>query len=65
MKVISTLELTYESIREETRKDPNLAKLLRKLMQDQSIDSYLTISGNILFRGSLVVIPAILQDSVL
>lgn len=40
MKVISTLELTYESIREETRKDPILAKLLRKLMQDQSIDSY-------------------------
>lgn len=65
MEVISTLELTYEPIREETKKDPNLAKLLRELMQDQSIDSEFTISGNILFRGSCVVIPAILQDSVL
>lgn len=65
MEVISTLELTYESIREEIRKDPNLAKLLRELMPDQSIDSEFTISGNILFRGSRVVIPAILHDSVL
>lgn len=62
MEVISTLELTYESIREEIRNDPNLAELLRELKQDQSIDSEFTISGNILFRRPRVVIPAILQE---
>ncbi|XP_054259669.1 uncharacterized protein K02A2.6-like [Macrosteles quadrilineatus] len=65
IEVISTLNLTHETIQEETRNDPNLSKLLKELRQNQSEDSEFTISDDIIFRGSRVVIPASLQDSVL
>lgn len=65
IEAISTLDLTYETLRDETRKDPNLSKLLKELHQDRLQDSEFTISSNIVFRGSRAVIPASLQESIL
>ncbi|KAG8306023.1 hypothetical protein J6590_056698 [Homalodisca vitripennis] len=61
-KVITTLNVTYETFREETQKDRNLSKLLRELLQDSKEDSEFTISNNIFFRGSRFVASATIRS---
>lgn len=62
---ISTQNLTFESIREETRKDQYLSKILQELQGNSTTEPEFTIDNNIIFRGQHVVIPMTLQASVL
>ncbi|KMQ90516.1 hypothetical protein RF55_6955 [Lasius niger] len=62
---VSTQNLAFESIREETRKDQHLSKILQELREDSTTESEFTIDNDIIFRGQRVVIPVILQAFVL
>lgn len=55
---ISTKELTFESIRNETRKDEYLSKILQELCKNNNTKSEFTIDSDIVFKGQRVVIPA-------
>lgn len=62
---ISTLNLTFQSIREETIKDESLSKIMKELRENNASESEFTIDNDIVFRGQRIVIPLSLQASVL
>lgn len=62
---ISSTDITYKSIAEETSKDSELAKLKDKLLNESIIDTKFKLQDGIIFKGNRVVIPVIFQKHVL
>src|SRR5436190_2372536 len=58
-------QLTHETLKEETRKDEYLSKILKELQENRSAEMEFTLDNDILFRGHRVVVPSSLQSSVL
>lgn len=62
---INSIKLNFNALREATKRDEKLSKIINTLQKSDIVDSEFTIDCNILFRGARVVVPATLQQSVL
>jgi len=62
---ILTPEITFESIRKETKKDDQLSKILRDIQENATADLEFITENGIIFRGQRVVVPSTLQVAVL
>lgn len=60
---ILTLSITFESIRNHTRSDDQLSKILEDLKTNSNFTHEFTIDNDVLFRDQRVVIPKALQSS--
>ncbi|BES99282.1 Hypothetical Protein NTJ_12100 [Nesidiocoris tenuis] len=61
---ISSSAVTAETVAEETARDPELQTIMQELRNSRT-DSPYTVSSNMLFRSDRVVIPKVLQTSIL
>ncbi|KMQ86236.1 hypothetical protein RF55_14834 [Lasius niger] len=62
---ISSTDITYKSIAEETSKDPELLKQKAKLFNKSVTDTKYDLQDGIIFKGNHVVIPSTLQKHIL
>lgn len=61
---ISTHQINFKSIRDETRNDPELSQLIKQQITNTT-DSEYSIDNGIIFRGQRVVIPPSMRSDVL
>lgn len=65
INTISTTELNFQTLKEETAKDSLLKELLQRLKQGTDMELEFFIDRDIIFKGQRVVVPASIQPAVL
>ncbi|XP_058983670.1 uncharacterized protein K02A2.6-like [Musca domestica] len=62
---IASIKLNFKSLRDATKNDAMLSKILFDLRNSNVVDSEYTIDAGILFKGKRVIVPTSLQEAVL